>query len=150
MKSIFFLSTGRTGSTKLGEILRQIIPVNVRVDHQTRYSHIFNILGSLRHYGFPVKMFTRRKLIKLIPKSREFDIYINTDPLLSFALESDNLIGKDNFYIHLVRSPLGFVESYINWQFTRCQVLWLIILFHFGSLRLFLLDTWSILFPSHT
>lgn len=111
MKKILFVSTGRCGTKRIYELLRECLPDDIAVVHQMNYSRIANILGTITlatkgkmdcsfFYDFIVK-----------PYCRDKSVFISTDPLSSMIIPEDILMSPDTCIIHLVRPDHDFASS---------------------------------------
>lgn len=111
MKKIIFVSTGRCGTKRIYQILKDSVPENICVVHQMRYSRFANILGSIMvssngrinlsfFYNFLIKKYIDANIA-----------FISTDPLSSIILSDDIIISPKTCIIHLERDDDSFAES---------------------------------------
>jgi hypothetical protein len=119
MKYLFMLSTGRTGTKKLGEVFSRLPGKRVIAEHQVAVSRKIDILANLYWWGAPVSAMLHGTIHNFIKKERKCDLYVNTDPLISGGLNERIAAQYDLYLIHLVRHPLRFAQSFINLQFSR-------------------------------
>ena len=114
-KRIYILSTGRTGTNFLAQVLNDIID-DFNIGHQQIGSRSINIFAKL-----PLKnniyLYFLYKLFDFF--NRGVPPNSTIDPLLSVALYKLIKFKKikiDIKIIHLVRSPEDFVTSFLNWK----------------------------------
>lgn len=115
-QNIYFLSTGRSGSTFLYHIFKEVYP-ELNITHQTSGSRLINVLSNI-----PFPRVIRNKILKAL-----FVLFKNqnltestVDPLLSMAilalLKEKNIENENIKIVHLVRDPRTFVTSFMNWK----------------------------------
>jgi hypothetical protein len=119
MNYLFMLSTGRTGTKKLGEVFSRLPGKRVIAEHQIDVSRKINILSNLHLRGVPVRSLLFDTVHAFIQAPRECDLYINTDPLISLGLTRRIAEQYNMYLIHVVRHPLLFAQSFVNLQFSR-------------------------------
>jgi len=113
---IYFLSTGRTGTTFLTEQLNVLFP-ELKLTHQQRGSRVINIVANL-----PFENSFYLAILKLLFKvyKRGYPPFSTLDPLLSMALykllKNGRLEEDKHRIVHLTRSPETFVTSFMNWK----------------------------------
>ena len=118
-RTVFILSTGRTGTKTLANGLAE---GNIRSLHQPPYSRILNIASNAYLHGW----LSKGTLECLVTRLREPQI-VNSDSCYYVQVFSlDYLPAKiiseryPNVYIvHIIRDPRTFVSSYLNWMHTR-------------------------------
>lgn len=114
-KRIYILSTGRTGTNFLAQVLNDNID-DFNIGHQQIGSRAINIFANLP-FENDIYLYLLYKLFNFFnrgvpPKS-------TIDPLLSVALYKlikFNKIKTNIKIVHLVRSPEDFVTSFLNWK----------------------------------
>lgn len=111
---IYILSTGRTGTNFIHNILTELVP-ELNITHQTRWSRLLNICGNL-----PIGKNKPRLMTFLFNTLKSESFPKSTiDPLLSlpifFSLKN-RVIYKNPKIIHLIRDPRDFVTSFMNWK----------------------------------
>lgn len=108
-----FLSTGRTGTKYLTELLGQL-PQKCEVEHQRRGSRRVNIQGNLiSHYPSLMRVPGFKANIEIISNK------LILDPLQSMVYYEhfrQNGIDPGIKIIHVVRDPRDFVSSFMNWK----------------------------------
>ena len=115
------LSTGRTGTKKLGQVFSRLPGKRIIAEHQVDVSRKVNILANMRWAGLPVQPVLFETLHRWINRERDCDLYINTDPLISCAMTEDIIQQYGIYLIHVVRHPLAFAQSFTNLQFSRLK-----------------------------
>lgn len=115
-RKIYFLSTGRSGSTFFYKFFKKYYP-ELNITHQTPGSRLINILSNIPAVS------NRPKLLCKISSyiKGEFPPSSTVDPLLSLAILyyfqiNENELSKNIRIIHLVRDPKSFVTSFMNWK----------------------------------
>ena len=111
---IYFLSTGRVGTSFLYKYFNTVYP-ELRLSHQLQWSRIINIIGNV-----PLSFKFRGKLIHFAFKifKKESVPASALDPLLSLPIYisiKNNAISNTKI-VHLVRDPRNFVTSFMNWK----------------------------------
>lgn len=118
IKKMFFVSTGRCGTTRIAEILRQHVPQNFTVLHQTSYSRRANIIGNILYRLSIGRACADRIFKKIIRENVSPEkILISTDPLISMIIPDEVILSSDTAIIHVVREAPDFACSMFN--FTR-------------------------------
>lgn len=115
-QKIYFLSTGRSGSTFLYLLFKEVYP-ELNITHQTPGSRLLNIISNI-----PFPRVIRNKILNALfvlfkgqklPES-------TVNPLLSMAilvlLKEKNIENENIKIVHLVRDPRSFVTSFMNWK----------------------------------
>lgn len=120
-KIVFFLTTGRAGTKKIANYLKEFCPPQVTVDHQTPEARFINVLANMHYHGFPANKIINRKIQDILVKQKDTEYYINCDPLLSFGLSCVDFTGFNVSFIHIERKAEDFARSMINWQFTKTK-----------------------------
>ncbi len=108
---ILFVSTGRCGTTRLTEILQSYLPPECMVVHQTRFSHLANVIGNIQ-YHFPLGEtpgnFIYNKMTRPVPGEKNF---VSVDPLSPMIVPSALIKSDKTYIIHIVRQPDEFAVS---------------------------------------
>lgn len=109
----FILSTGRTGTTLLGQIFGD----KISLKHQESGSRVINVLGNLT----AAKLFPKKLLNRfLVSQFGNGEVpHSTSDPLRSIPLSFFLLSGEHHCkgkVIHLIRDPRDFVTSFMNWK----------------------------------
>lgn len=112
---MFFVSTGRCGTTRVAEILRQKLPHNFTVLHQTRYSRRANIVGNFL-YHFSIGKICCDWLFKQIIRKNvpTGSILISTDPLISMIIPDEVVRSSETVIVHVRRDSSEFAQSMYN------------------------------------
>lgn len=118
MKQLYFVSTGRCGTKRIAEILKNHLPAeDFVVQHQMDISRLANVLGNLMYY-FGEWDWLKRKLYhhierKYIHKKH----FISCDPLISMILPKKVISDPNICIVHIIRDQEEFAHSFYN--FTR-------------------------------
>lgn len=112
MDKIYILSSGRSGTTFITSLLRELA-TELNIEHQKKGSRIINIISNL-----PVNMdYINWIILKLFGRIKGDMPKSTADPLISLALfgylKKNKIDGK---IIHLVREPQAFVKSFMRWK----------------------------------
>ena len=111
---MLFVSTGRCGTTRIAQILRQSLPANYAVVHQVRFARLANIAGNLLYYlggGEAVK----RALFSLVTdRYAQGRPFITTDPLTAMIIPEDFVASPDVCIVHVMREPDSFAKSFFD------------------------------------
>jgi hypothetical protein len=121
MKKLIFVSTGRCGTTRITEILKEKLPDQFSVNHVMPFSRLANIVGNLMFYigqSETVKRFLYNFIISKFAKNKDF---ICTDPLTSMIIPREYIDSKDVSIVHLERSPEAFATSMFNISRTKIK-----------------------------
>jgi hypothetical protein len=121
-KILIFVSTGRCGTTRLGEILRDKLPKDQYVvEHQVSISRMANVLGNLMYYlgnSEKIKRWVFNKLLRKYARGKHF---ISTDPLTAMVIPNEILNKPETYIIHVTREPKSFAKSF--YKFSRGRAL---------------------------
>ena len=113
-KEIIVLSTGRTGTKFLSQLLSD--QINDQSLHQGRYSRTLNILGNVGLcLGFEESV--KWVLCRILKRTDRMGSTV--DPLLSVPLTlifSSQQKLKQHKILHIVRDPRDFTFSFMNWR----------------------------------
>jgi len=120
LSRLYFVSTGRCGTTRLADILRKHLPEDFTVLHQERGSRFINLLGNLQ-YTLPALTVFFSALTHWHPAFSEKTPkpMICTDPLVSMAIPEQIHRDPGTAIIHLHRDEDAFARSMYN--FTRTK-----------------------------
>ena len=118
-KTVFILSTGRTGTKTLAEGLAGD---DILSPHQPPFSRLLTIASNYYLHGWLSKTFLER----LVSRFREPQIlqancryYIQVFSLDYIPAKLISQKYPNVYIIHIVRDPRTFVPSYLNWMHTR-------------------------------
>ena len=119
---MLFVSTGRCGTTRISEILREKLPEDTFCTvHQMRFSRLANILGNIM-FTFKDAPGLRSRLYKwIISKYDKGCCFISTDPLTSMILPDDLVESNNVCIVHIVREADSFARSMFS--FSRSRVM---------------------------
>lgn len=113
-----FVSTGRSGTTRLAEILKLYLPeTDFTVVHQVKQSRVCNILGTMM-FHFGSNEWLKKKLWNwVVANNAQAANFITTDPLVSLIIPKSEVSSKEVYIVNIKRSDEGFAKS--MFQFTR-------------------------------
>lgn len=111
MKKLFFVSTGRCGTVRLYQILKEKLPESYLVIHQRPLSRFINIMGNIIFIaGSPNSM--RKSLFNLIKKDfMGYNSIIILDPLISMIIPDEELRSEDVCVVQIIRDEKEFARS---------------------------------------
>jgi len=114
MKKMIFVSTGRCGTTRIAQILKEYLPGDFSVQHQMPFSRIANIVGNIFFY-FGQSEKAKKKLYEFIISRYSIrKHFICTDPLTSMIIPKEYIDSKDVCIIHITREPKEFARSFFK------------------------------------
>jgi len=114
MKKMIFVSTGRCGTTRIAQILKEYLPDDFSVQHQMPFSRIANIVGNIFFY-FGQSEKAKKKLYEFIISRYSIrNHFICTDPLTSMIIPKKYINSKDVCIIHITREPKEFARSFFK------------------------------------
>ena len=117
MKKLIFVSTGRCGTTRICELLKEKLPnENYSVVHQMSFSRLANVMGNLLYYFWDIPSIRNFIYSAIIKKYDTKDYFISTDPLTSMLIPDDYVKSNDVFIVHIVREPSSFAKSMFNFS----------------------------------
>ncbi len=115
---MFFVSTGRCGTTRVAEILKAHLPESYTVLHQTRLSRRANIIGNMTYCGLPFQGLSMRLFDRILKENLPSkNILISTDPLISMVIPDKAVQDPATAIVHITRDSYDFAQS--MYQFTR-------------------------------
>lgn len=109
---VYFVSTGRVGTTYLSDCLGEVVPGGI--EHQQAGARPLNVLG---HLSMQVRAPALARL-SLSALRRTDRPPSTSDPLSSIALAlvRGPLADPSDVFVHLVRDPRDVVRSFMNWK----------------------------------
>lgn len=119
LKKIIFVSTGRCGTRRIYELLTNILPNDIVVVHQMKYSRLANLLGTISMISDGKLNFSLfyEKLIN--PYIENKSAFISTDPLSAMIIPHQMVVSKETCIIHLERDSISFAQSMFNLSRSR-------------------------------
>lgn len=119
MKKIIFISTGRCGTTRLAEILKEKLP-QYTIVHQMRFSRIANITGNIMMHTGESDLLKKILYSFIIKKYyQEGKFFISTDPLTALIIPRKYYLSKDVCIIHIIRDAKSFAKSFFLFSRSR-------------------------------
>ncbi|MEH0022030.1 MAG: hypothetical protein V6Z89_20425 [Desulfobacter sp.] len=122
MKKIFFVSTGRCGTRRIYEILKEKCPGTV-VRHQMPCSRLANIVGNLMYiFGQSdrIKKIFCNIILARHPHKKHF---ISCDPLTAMMIPYQEILNPNTMVIHVYRPKNTFADSFFRRSRTRVKSL---------------------------
>lgn len=123
MKKLFFVSTGRCGTLRLYQILREkLAPQKINVVHQMNGSRLANVLSNI-NYSMPVFNAFKHEIYELIIKRNCFvEGFVSTDPLTAMIIPDEYINdAEETAIIHIIRNAIDFADSMFRLTRTRPQ-----------------------------
>lgn len=111
MKRLIFVSTGRCGTTRISQILKEKLPASYCVTHQMPFSRLANVIGHILLYtggGNRLKRLLYGWITAQYAHSRR---YISSDPLSAMILPEEIVRSHQVQIVHIVRDPTAFATS---------------------------------------
>jgi hypothetical protein len=127
MKKMIFVSTGRCGTKRIAEILREKLPDDQYVVvHQMKFSRAANIVGNILFYTKEVD-FIKHALYSFLTdrytKHKNGANFISTDPLTAMIIPKKYITSSDVYIIHIVRDDESFAKSMFSLSRSRIKSL---------------------------
>jgi len=119
-KKLIFLSTGRCGTIRITQILREkLSPETFTVVHQMRFSRLANVVGNAMYY-FGESPLIKRLLYSLITSRYEHGKnFISTDPLTAMIVPDQYKSSAKVLFIHITRNDISFARSMVRFTKSR-------------------------------
>ncbi len=115
MKQLYFISTGRCGTKRLMEILKEVLPEeDFAVQHQMGVSRLANVFGNLMFYFGHVEWISKWIRNRILKKYATKKYFICTDPLVAMIYTKSMLKDKDIYFVHVTREKKTFAKSFFN------------------------------------
>lgn len=118
-KILIIVSTGRCGTVRLSQILKNRADNDFSVLHQIRISRIANILGNILYLTGLKGEFLKKKIYKKILSGADTKYLINTDPLTAMMIPDDMIRSENVCILHLYRNSEDFAKSF--YKFSRLK-----------------------------
>jgi len=123
MKKMKFVSTGRCGTLRLYEILRDHLPDNFSVVHQMKLSRLGNVIGNLLYYHVGGEKFKYRLYKRITGQYDTRKFFISTDPLTAMLVPINYIRSPDISIIHVTREDDEFARSIYKLSRSRIRSL---------------------------
>lgn len=115
-----FVSTGRCGTRRLFEILRDYLPPSrFEVRHQLPGSRAANVVGNLLFHFFDSPLVREMMYRWVVGEGRRNRSLIISDPLTAMMLPDSWIRSDDVAVIHVTRDDEGFAQSMFGLSRTR-------------------------------
>ena len=121
MKKLLFVSTGRCGTTRIAEILKDKLPCDhFTVVHQMRLSRLGNVIGNLMYYCGGSELIKQSLYSFIISKYARRKHFVSTDPLTAMIIPTRYAASPDVCIVHILRDDDSFAASMLS--FSRCRL----------------------------
>lgn len=113
----FILSTGRTGTTFLNNSLENFPDVTSCQERNFRSLRILSNKAFITNrHSFLTEMAVKKMVIEPIQiQAKKSDYHFEINPPLFFCLDKIIKEFPDANFIHIVRNPIDYIDSSINW-----------------------------------
>jgi hypothetical protein len=113
MKRIIFVSTGRCGTKRIFEILKDK-DIDADVIHQLPYSRLANVIGNILYYTKDSQLIKKKLFLFLFKRYSSKKFFICSDPLTSMIIPDEIIKSPDTMIVHIVRDKKEFAESFFK------------------------------------
>ena len=114
MKKLLFVSTGRCGTKRIAQILKQYLPAEFSVVHQMPFSRIANIVGNIFFYLGSAEKIKYRMYDLMTSKYCRGKHFICSDPLTAMMIPKAYVDLEDVCIVQIVREAETFADSFYN------------------------------------
>lgn len=121
-RSVYFISTGRCGTTRLAELLRETLdPSEFTVTWQMRGSHVANVVGNIL-FALGIEEGPRGWVHRrVVAPHQTTPFFITTDPLTTMVVPRALIDDPNVMIVHVVRDQAGFARSFLRMTRGRWQ-----------------------------
>jgi len=121
MKKLIFVSTGRCGTARIAQLLREKLSDDYSVVHQMRYSRLANIIGNVMLYVGESNS-VKRLLYEFIVSGYEGrNHFISTDPLTAMIIPDEYISSPEVCIVHIIRDDTSFARSFFSFSRSRLK-----------------------------
>ncbi len=119
MKRLIFVSTGRCGTARIAQLLREKLSDKYSVVHQMRYSRLANIIGNVMlHVGESNSI--KRLLYEFIVSRYDGRThFVSTDPLTAMIIPDNYIFSPEVCIVHIIRDDTSFARSFFSFSRSR-------------------------------
>ena len=122
MSQLFFVSTGRCGTKRIAEILKEHLPEEeFDIQHQMDISRLANIAGNIMYHFGSWEWLKKNIYNHIIKKYANKENFICSDPLVAMIIPEYAAKDPDTHIVHITREQKAFAESF--YRFTRKRFL---------------------------
>jgi len=123
-KKLIFLSTGRCGTIRIAQILREKLPSETfTVVHQMRLSRLANVIGNVMYYFGESPVIKRVLYAYIISGYEHGKNFISADPLTAMIVPDHYKSSTKVLLVHLTRNDTCFARSMIRFTKSRAKSL---------------------------
>lgn len=122
MKHLLFVSSGRCGTVRLTQILKEKLPENeYAVVHQMKYSRPANVIGNILFCIDGLEQVKEILYPAIVANYRQGRHFICTDPLTAMIIPKSIVNKKDTYIVHIERDHDEFARSMVALTCKRWQ-----------------------------
>ena len=122
MKYLLFVSSGRCGTVRLTQILREKLPEEkYAVVHQMKYSRLANVIGNILYALDGLEHVKERLYPAMIASYHKGRHFIGTDPLTAMIIPPSIAANQATTVVHLQRDHDAFARSMVALTRKRWQ-----------------------------
>ena len=120
MKKLLFVSTGRCGTKRIAEILKEKLPSDhFAVAHQMKFSRLGNVVGNLMYYCGEWEQIKQVLYAFIISKYARRKNFVSTDPLTAMIIPDRYASSPDVCIVHVLRENDSFAASMLSFSRSR-------------------------------
>ncbi len=121
MKKIIFVSTGRCGTNRITEILREKLPETYIIMHQMPFSRLANVIGNITFRFGMIDVLNHFLYTFITKKYSTNHAFISTDPLTAMIIPKAYVASKDMCIVHIKRDASSFAKSMFAFSRSRLK-----------------------------
>jgi len=122
MKHLLFISSGRCGTVRLTQILKEKLPEEkYAVVHQMKYSRLGNVIGNILYYTKGLEHLKEKLYPAIVADYHKGRHFICTDPLTAMIIPQSILENNETYIVHLQRDHDEFARSMVALTRKRWQ-----------------------------
>jgi len=119
MKRLIFVSTGRCGTARIAQLLREKLSDKYSVVHQMRYSRLANIVGNVMLYVGESNSIKRLLYEFIVSRYDRRTHSVSTDPLTSMIIPKEYIFSPEVCIVHIIRDDTSFARSFFSFSRSR-------------------------------
>lgn len=121
MKKLIFVSTGRCGTARIAQLLREKLSDDYSVVHQMRYSRLANIIGNVMLYVGESNSIKRLLYEFIVSGYEGRNHFISTDPLTAMIIPDEYISSPEVCIVHIIRDDTSFARSFFSFSRSRLK-----------------------------
>jgi hypothetical protein len=121
MKKLIFVSTGRCGTRRIAQILREKLSDSYSVVHQMRYSRLANIIGNMMLYMGESNTIKRSLYKFIVSRYNRRTHFVSTDPLTAMIIPEEYVSSPEICIVHINRDDTSFARSFLSFSRSRLK-----------------------------